>query len=109
MNTTKKVAFNQMSKAQDATKALAVNAGKAWSEKDLTYLENHMFEDTIESIAIALGRTAYSIETKLSKDAHFINLRKKKGDVPTEKAEAQAPVKYNFVSSDLDVLFGTGD
>lgn len=109
MNTTKKVAFNQMSKAQDATKALAVNAGKAWSTKDLTYLENHMFEDTIEAIAIALGRTAYSIETKLSKDPHFIELRKKKGDTPIEKAKPIAPEKQYFVSADVDVLFGTGD
>lgn len=110
MNTNKKVNFTKMAKAQDATKAQAVNAGTAWTEKDRDFLERHMFDMTIQDLAIALGRTAYSVETKLSKDPHFIELRKKVGDVPEAKEETIKPsTRNNFVSSSLDVLFGTGD
>lgn len=110
MNTNKKVAFNQMAKAQDATKALAVNAGKAWTDKDRTYLKNHMFDMDIQALATALGRTAYSIETKLSKDPEFIELRKTAGDKPVEvKRVKKVEEKQYFVSSDIDALFGTGD
>lgn len=110
MSTNKTVKFTQMSKAQDATKAQAVNAGKAWTDKDRRYLKNHMFDMTIEALAIALGRTAYSIETKLSKDQEFIDLRKKQGDVPVEVTRRKkVEEKHYFVSSDADTLFGTGD
>jgi hypothetical protein len=107
---TNKVNFTKLTEAQDATKALAVNSGKAWTEKDRAYLKNHMFDMTIEAIAIALGRTAYSIETKFSKDPEFIELRKKKGDVPAVKIlPKKTEEKQYFVSSDIDMLFGTGD
>jgi hypothetical protein len=107
---TNKVNFTELSKAQDATKALASNAGTAWTEKDRDYLRRHMFDMTIKDLAVALGRTAYSIETKLSKDPEFIDLRKKAGNAP-EKKEVTTPAstRSNFVSSDIDTLFGTGD
>lgn len=107
---TNKVKFTELSKAQDATKALAVNAGTAWTETDRDYLRRHMFDMTIKDLAVALGRTAYSIETKLSKDQEFIDLRKKAGDVPEVKEViTPTPSRSNFVSSDIDTLFGTGD
>lgn len=106
---TNKVNFTNLSKAQDATTALAVNAGKAWTAEDLDYLERHMFDMEIKDLAVALGRTAYSVETKLSKDAHFIELRKKAGDVPVAKEAPKSAPRQNFVSSDLDTLFGMGD
>lgn len=110
MNTETKVNFTKMSKAQDATKAQAVNAGTKWTAEDLDYLERNMFTQSIEELALFLKRTAYSVETKLSKDERFIELRKKAGDVPEVREETIAPpTRNNFVSSDLDVLFGTGD
>ncbi len=107
---TNKVNFTNIGKAQDATKALAVNAGTAWTAKDLDFLERHMFDMEIKELATALGRTAYSINTKLSKDPHFIELRKKAGDVPEKKESTiTTPSRSNFVSSDIDTLFGMGD
>lgn len=110
MSTNQKVNFTKMTAAQDATTALAVNAGKSWTAEDVDFLERHMFDMEIKELAISLGRTAYSIETKLSKDPHFIDLRKKAGDVPEVKElTIPAPSRNNFVSSDLDTLFGVGD
>lgn len=107
---TQKIDFGHMSKSQDATAAQAVNAGKAWTEKDDAFLENHMFDYTIDELAIALGRTAYSVSTRLTKNAHFIELRKKAGDKPVEITRPKKVEEKNyFVSSDMDVLFGTGD
>lgn len=106
----KKVSFKDIPAAQDATVAQAVNAGQKWTEADFTYLENHMFEDTIESMALALGRTAYSIETQLSKNPRFLELRQKNGDTPEMKIRLKkVEEKQYFVSTDTDVLFGTGD
>jgi hypothetical protein len=110
MSTNQKVNFTKMTEAQDFTAALAINSGKPWTKEDLNYLERHMFDMEIQHIAIALGRTAYSIETKLSKDPHFLELRKKAGDIPEVKElTIPAPSRNNFVSSDLDTLFGVGD
>ncbi len=109
----KKINFADLGQVQDATFAHAVNAGTKWTKEDYAYLEEHMFEKSIKELAIALGRTAYSIETVFGKNPHFIELRKNAGSAPEQRAantKNSKPVENQyFISSNADDLWGTGD
>lgn len=108
--TTNKIDFSKMSEAQANTKATAVNTGSEWTTADRNFLKEYMFEFSIEELATTLGRTAYSVETVLSKDPEFLELRRKNGDTPEMRTRLKkVEEKQYFVSSDVDVLFGTGD
>ena len=99
-----------MSEAQANTKAFAAAQGTVWSKEEREFVKEHMFTASIEEIAFALGRTAYAVETILTKDPEFLEIRKKNGDVPEVKVQVKkTEEKQYFVSSDIDTLFGTGD
>lgn len=105
-----KIDFSKMSEAQANTEASAIVSGMTWSTADREYLKEWMYKASIEEIALALGRTAYSVETMLCKDPEFLAIRKENGDVPSTRVyEKKVEEKQYFVSSDLDVLFGAGD
>lgn len=106
----KKIDFSKMTEAQANTKAAAVNTGLEWSVEEHEFLKNYMFTESIENLALYLGRTAYSIETVFSKNPEFLELRRAHGDTPEMKTRLKkVEEKQYFVSTDADVLFGTGD
>jgi hypothetical protein len=107
---TNKVSFAKMQEAQANTKATATNKGTEWSADEREFLKEFMFAASIEDIAITLGRTAYAVETILTKDPEFLEIRRKNGDTPEMRTRLKkVEEKQYFVSSDTDVLFGTGD
>lgn len=113
-NKTKKIDFSELGLRQDRTLATAVNTGQVWTEADRQFLRDNMFELTIDQLAFGLGRTAFAIETILTKDAEFLNLREEAGDVPgtrnsSPKAKVNEGRDYRVISSDADVLFNFDD
>lgn len=99
-----------MQEAQANTKGSATEAGLPWTSDEREVLKEFMFTASIEEIALALGRTAYAVETILTKDPEFLEIRRKNGDTPELRTRlAKVEEKQYFVSTDADVLFGTGD
>lgn len=99
-----------MQEAQANTKGTAYNNGAEWTEVERTFLKENMFTESIETIAFSLSRTAYAVETVLSKDPEFLEIRRKNGDTPELRTRlTKVEEKQYFVSTDADVLFGTGD
>jgi hypothetical protein len=108
--TNKKVSFAKMAEAQAETKATATENGLSWTNDEREVLKEFMFTASFKEIALALGRNAYAVETILTKDPEFLELRRKNGDVPETKVQIKkTEEKQYFVSSDVDTLFGTGD
>jgi hypothetical protein len=108
--TNKKVSFAKMAEAQAETKAAATETGLVWTDDEREVLKEFMFTASIKEIALALGRTAYAVETILTKDPEFLEIRRKNGDTPEMKTRLKkVEEKQYFVSSDVDTLFGTGD
>lgn len=107
---TNKVSFAKMAEAQAATKDVAMETGLPWTNDEREIVKEFMFTASITEIALALGRTAYAVETILTKDPEFLEIRRKNGDTPELRTRLKkVEEKQYFVSSDTDVLFGTGD